>query len=104
RGFRIELGEIENRLLSHPDVARAVVLLREDQPGQARLVAYVVPAGQMPGRQALRQHLSLWLPEHMVPAVFVELGSVPVLPNGKINRKALPAPTESHTGTGTDAV
>ena len=104
RGFRIELGEIESHLLTCAGVARAVVLLREDQPGQARLVAYVVPAGPIPGREALRQHLRLWLPEHMVPAVFVELESVPVLPNGKINRKALPAPTGSHAGAGTDAI
>ncbi|MFN3495292.1 MAG: non-ribosomal peptide synthetase, partial [Hydrogenophaga sp.] len=100
RGFRIELGEIETHLLSHPGVARAVVILREDQPGQARLVAYVVPEGPMPAREALRQHLRQWLPDHMVPAVVVPLDSIPVLPNGKTNRRALPAPDHSHAGTG----
>lgn len=93
RGFRVELGEIESRLLSHGSVARAVAMLREDSPGQARLVAYVVPRGDMPSRDELREHLRRWLPDHMVPGLFVELDAIPVLPNGKINRRALPAPS-----------
>ncbi|HEX5739234.1 MAG TPA: amino acid adenylation domain-containing protein [Hydrogenophaga sp.] len=104
RGFRIELGEIETHLLSHPGIARAVVMLREDQPGQARLVAYVVPEGPMPAREALRQHLQQWLPDHMVPGVVVELDTIPVLPNGKTNRRALPTPHSGHAGAGADRV
>lgn len=93
RGFRVELGEIEARLLGHESVARAVVMLREDAPGQPRLVAYVVPRGAMPSREELREHLRRWLPDHMVPGLFVELDAIPVLPNGKTNRRALPVPS-----------
>ncbi|MEZ5702024.1 MAG: non-ribosomal peptide synthetase [Burkholderiaceae bacterium] len=100
RGYRIELGEIETRLTSHPCVTRSVVLLREDVPGQQRLVGYVVPDGPMPARDALRQHLRQWLPDHMVPAILVEMEAIPTLPNGKINRKALPVPESKHAGTG----
>lgn len=92
RGFRVEIGEIEARLLSHPAVARAVVMLREDAPDQRRLVGYVVPEKSMPSRDQLRHHLRQWLPDHMVPGLFVELVSIPLLPNGKTNRLALPAP------------
>lgn len=92
RGFRVELGEIEANLLSHPGVSRAIVVLREDLPGQARLVAYVVPNGPMPLREHLLQHLRLSLPEHMVPGLFVEMATMPLLPNGKTNRRALPVP------------
>ncbi|MGS5086931.1 non-ribosomal peptide synthetase [Hydrogenophaga sp. A37] len=99
RGFRVELGEIETRLLSHPSVARAVVMLREDVPGQARLVAYVVPDGSMPSREALREHLRRWLPDHMVPGLFVEMANIPVLPNGKTNRRALPVPPSGQAGS-----
>lgn len=94
RGFRIELGEIESRLLEHPRVARAVVLLREDVPGQPRLVAYVVAREGMPEREALREHLRQWLPSHMVPGHFIEVPAIPLLPNGKINRRMLPAPID----------
>ncbi|MDQ7746424.1 non-ribosomal peptide synthetase [Hydrogenophaga pseudoflava] len=93
RGFRVELGEIEARLLGHSAVARAVVVLREDAPGQPRLVAYVVPRGPMPPREELREHLRRWLPDHMVPGLFMALDHIPVLPNGKTNRRALPAPS-----------
>ncbi|MBA4265616.1 MAG: hypothetical protein C0453_11085 [Comamonadaceae bacterium] len=72
------------------------MILREDAPGQARLVAYIVPQGPMPTREQLRRHLRQWLPEHMVPAHFLELDAVPLLPNGKTHRRALPAP--SNTG------
>jgi amino acid adenylation domain-containing protein len=92
RGFRVELGEIETNLLAHPGVSRAIVMLREDVPGQARLVAYVVPNGSMPSRDHLRQHLRLSLPDHMVPGLFVEMATIPVLPNGKTDRRALPLP------------
>ncbi len=92
RGFRVELGEIETHLLSHPGVARAAVMLREDSQGPARLVGYLVPNGPMPSDEHLRQHLRQWLPDHMVPSLFVELATMPVLPNGKTNRQALPIP------------
>jgi amino acid adenylation domain-containing protein len=100
RGFRVELGEVETNLLNHPNVARAVVTVREDLPGQVRLVAYVVPEEFMPSRDELRQHLRQWLPDHMVPGLFVELASIPVLPNGKTNRKALPIPPSNQRGEG----
>lgn len=92
RGFRVELGEIEAHLLKHPQVARAAVVLREDASQSPRLVAYVVPNGPTPTRDGLRQHLRQWLPDALVPSQFVELASLPVLPNGKTDRKSLPAP------------
>ncbi len=93
RGFRIELGEIENNLAAHPSVAQGVVIAREDRPGDVRLVAYVVPK---PGAQvdpaALSGHLKSMLPEYMVPQHFVAMDAIPLSPNGKVERKALPAP------------
>ncbi|UGQ48160.1 non-ribosomal peptide synthetase [Massilia endophytica] len=88
RGFRIELGEIEARLASHAGVRECAVLLREE-----RLVAYCVPAqGHAPTAEQLRSHLALGLPEFMVPAAYVVLDAFPLTPNGKLDRKALPAP------------
>ena len=102
RGVRLELGEIETHLSGHPGVARAVVTLREDTPGQPRLVAYWVPRGTPPTPDALRLHLRHSLPETMVPGVYVCLENIPVLPNGKTNRRALPAPPATASGsTGT---
>jgi amino acid adenylation domain-containing protein/non-ribosomal peptide synthase protein (TIGR01720 family) len=93
RGYRIELGEIETALLRHPAVRAAVVLAREDRPGQRELVAYVVGAEGNLDLAALRRDLTAELPGYMVPAKFVVLPALPLNENGKIDRKALPAPT-----------
>lgn len=93
RGFRIELGEIENHLASHPVVKEAVVIAREDTPGEKRLVAYFVPRSNEPvTADQLREHLKKKLPDHMIPAAFVTLTNLPLTPNGKVDRKGLPAP------------
>jgi len=98
RGHRIELGEIEERLREHPSVREAVVVAREDVPGDQRLVAYFVPrsgAGASAGSAdaaALRAHLGVKLPDFMVPSHFVSLAALPLTPNGKVDRKALPPP------------
>ena len=95
RGHRIELGEIEANLAKHTQVAQALVVVREDQPGDMRLVAYVVARGLAPDVAALREHLRSTLPDYMLPQHFVLLEALPLLPNGKTNRQALPAPAET---------
>lgn len=93
RGFRIELGEIETVLATHPGLKENVVHVREDTPGDQRLVGYVVPAGGVAfDSEAARTTLRGKLPEYMVPNQFVVLEALPLTPNGKIDRKALPAP------------
>ncbi|QKG84716.1 amino acid adenylation domain-containing protein [Kroppenstedtia pulmonis] len=91
RGFRIEPGEIEGTLLEHPDVQEALVLLREDRPGEKRLVGYVTGSATA---QELREHAKNRLPAYMVPAPIVVLEAFPLTPNGKVDRQALPIPDE----------
>ncbi|MFD3731735.1 amino acid adenylation domain-containing protein [Streptomyces sp. NPDC058632] len=105
RGFRIELGEIEAKLAEHPAVRSCAVLAREDPPGDRQLVAYVVPTDDLSGgdpsvdrpgtpdhRAELARHLRRTLPDYMVPSAFVALERLPITANGKLDRKALPAP------------
>ncbi|MGI9046869.1 MAG: amino acid adenylation domain-containing protein [Burkholderiales bacterium] len=109
RGFRIELGEIEASLCAHPEVREAVVLARQDEPGDKRLVAYIVPArtpriatnspfseggesGHEGNTPALREHLKTRLPDYMIPTAFVLMAQLPITPNGKLDRANLPAP------------
>ena len=105
RGFRIELGEIEAALRSHPQVMDAVVTLREDQPGEKRLAAYVVPwTGTVPTGPDLRRFLAGTLPAHMVPAAVVFLDDLPLTPSGKRDRTALPPPSGETWERGSDFV
>jgi amino acid adenylation domain-containing protein len=98
RGYRIELGEIETILSQHPDVDRLAVVVNDDIPGNKRLIAYIVPhQQQQPTIDSLREFLAQKLPEHAIPAVFVLLDTFPLTPNGKIDRRALPAPESLRT-------
>ena len=91
RGFRVELGEIEAGLAAHPDVIQAVAALREDEPGDVRLVGYVVTrSGSRADQLDLLEHTRRLLPEHLIPQHFVSLETVPLTPSGKVDRKSLP--------------
>ena len=92
RGFRVELGEVEAAVRASAQVAQAAVIVREDQPGDRRLVAYLVPAAATPDLPALRATVAAMLPDHMLPAAFVSMAAIPLTSNGKVDRRALPAP------------
>ncbi|MEM7795315.1 MAG: amino acid adenylation domain-containing protein, partial [Cyanobacteria bacterium P01_C01_bin.118] len=97
RGFRIELGEIETALLQHAQIREAVAIARQDNPDQKQLVAYLTlrtsdPEQQAPSISDLRQWLQEQLPDYMIPSAFVWLDHIPLTPNGKVDRQALPAP------------
>lgn len=94
RGYRIELGEIEASLVRHDDISRAVVVVREDIPGDVRLVAYVVPhAGKTIEPKVIRAFLRKTLPDYEIPSHVISLSAIPLLPNGKVDRRSLPPPT-----------
>jgi amino acid adenylation domain-containing protein len=105
RGYRIELGEIETVLEQHPKIQEVVVLAREDEPNDLRLAAYVVARQTFaPSSAELREFLSEKLPEHMIPSAFVMLDQLPLTSNGKVDRKALPAPDQSRPAQETEYV
>ena len=95
-GYRIELGEIESHLTAHPMVQKCLAMVREDQPGDKRLVAYVIPTpGDDPTGPELRSYLAASLPAYMLPSQIILLDALPMLTNGKVNRSLLPAPDQT---------
>ncbi|MFJ8166812.1 amino acid adenylation domain-containing protein, partial [Streptomyces sp. NPDC096136] len=104
RGFRIEPGEVQAALVRHPAVAQAVVIPYEDQPGDTRLVAYIVPpADGAVSVEEIRDSLRQQLPDYMVPAALMMVDAIPLTPNGKVDRQALPAPVYAAAGGGRGA-
>ncbi len=105
RGYRIELGEIEAELNEHEAVRHAVLVVREDAPGDRRLVAYLVADPERrPTTQELRDHLKSSLPDYMIPAAFVMLDALPLTRNGKLDRQAFPSPDGMRSGLAKDYV
>ena len=100
RGFRIELGEIDAQLAKIPSIKQSAVMVRDDEAGGKQLCGYYVSDSTF-GASELRDILSRSLPRYMIPTRFVELSEMPLTPNGKIDRKALPAPSERAHYTGT---
>src|SRR5262249_51767345 len=97
RGYRIELGEIESQLSAHPAVRQCVIIAHQDETTEKRLVAYVVGEPEIaPQVSELQRYLKERLPEYMVPASFIMLETMPLTPNGKLDRKALPGPRQEH--------
>jgi len=93
RGYRVELGEIEHSLNRHPEIQHAIAIVREDEENDVRVVAYLLYRDKKgPGNSELRDYLKQKLPDYMIPSSFVKLDSIPLLPNNKINIKALPKP------------
>ncbi len=104
RGFLVEPGEIEAELATHPAVIDPVVIAFDDNLGERRLAAYVLPRGkQRPSTAELRAYLAALLPDHMVPSVYVVLDRLPLLPSGKLDRAALPAPALAMAGLAQEA-
>ncbi|HLX07839.1 MAG TPA: amino acid adenylation domain-containing protein, partial [Thermoanaerobaculia bacterium] len=111
RGFRVEPGEIEAALATHPGVAQSIAVVREDRPGDKRLVVYAVPragesapgAPDAPDAAELRRHLAARLPAYMLPTSLVVLAALPVTAHGKVDRRALPAPAPGAAGTEPDS-
>ncbi|MEV0328715.1 phosphopantetheine-binding protein, partial [Micromonospora echinospora] len=98
RGYRIELGEIETTLTTRHDIRHAAVIAREDQPGDKRLVAYLVPTDHTTiDLGDLRRDLANHLPDYMVPSAYVTMTALPITANGKLDRNALPEPTDTPT-------
>ncbi len=105
RGFRIELGEIETILVAHPHVRECVAVVREDVPGDKRIVAYMIPvAGHRLDMRELGEHLGRRLPDYMAPSALVSMDAFPLTPNRKIDRKALPRPEDGDAQSGTEFV
>jgi len=103
RGFRIELGEVEAALGECPLIKQAVVVAREDSPGDKRLVAYVVLQESRPSAVGeVRKFLQEKVPQYMTPSAYVVLNTLPLTPNGKLDRKALPAPSPAERHAGED--
>ncbi|MET0498207.1 MAG: amino acid adenylation domain-containing protein [Steroidobacteraceae bacterium] len=101
RGYRIEIGEVEAALLGHEDVAQAIAVLREDAPGDKRLVGYLVAReSRTLDLESVLTHAAKRLPDYMLPSAFVVLASLPLTTNGKVDRKALPAPTAAGASAG----
>ncbi|WP_334249410.1 AMP-binding enzyme [Bradyrhizobium symbiodeficiens] len=100
RGYRIELGEIEANLAAEPNVQACAVIAREDEPGNRQLVGYIVPRNGALDMNELKESLGTRLPEYMVPSQFMLLEALPLTQNGKVDRKALPAPLAASRGEG----